>query len=306
MSEVWLDSEAWSFDSRKGGFLTERFKGKLFDSYFGKNSHLTQNHSLKLFLRINLKQINHQLTAKDSIKRSFAIKDWTMDEWYNFTKQFERQSYMWNNRFWLIPPKNFTLFDSKQGSRTTRPNVQCLLITQITNSPGNTHRTIDVVNLDVDAIKKQRQISNVGSGTFKSNARHIDSMDIKPRDITYEDDQDVEHTIKNHYTITHELGHAIGLGHVGILKSRPQCTFAIALKKNGIKNVSSHLRRGANADVCYGEFDAPGLAENIMGYGTKFEEVNAQPWIERVAMHTNTVARDWKVSLVPVAPKIVI
>ena len=306
MSEVWLNSGTWVYNYLKGVFLTERFKGKLFDSYFGRNSHPTQNHSLKLFLRINLQPVNHQLTAKDSIKRSFAIKDWKTDDWYNFTKQFERQSYLWNNRFWLIPPKNFTLFDFKQGNRTTRPNVQCLLITEITNSPSNAHRTIDVVSLDVDAIKKQRHIGNVGSGTFRSNEHHLDSMDIKPRDVTYEDDQGVEHTIKNHYTVAHELGHAIGLDHVGILKSRPQCTFAIALKKNGIKNVSSHLRRGANADVCYGEFDSPGLAENIMGYGTRFEEVNAQPWIERAAMHTNTVARDWKVSLAAVAPKIVI
>jgi hypothetical protein len=304
MSEVWLDSNSWSYNPHSGNVLNERFKGKKFDSYFGKNSHPTQNHSLKIYLRVYLKPINNQTSALDSKKRRFPVKNWTPDEWLNFTTQFERQSYLWNNRFWLIPPKYFSLMDVKFGGRTIRPNIHCFLFTEVTNSPGNAHRTIDVVNLDVETIKKQRHI-NPGSGTFKSNAHHIDSLDIKPRDISYEDDQGVEHTIKNHYTIAHELGHAIGLEHIGVLKSRPQCTFAISLKKHGIKNVSSHLARGANAEVCYGEFDSLGLAENIMGLGTKFEEVNAQPWLDRVEMHTNTNAADWKVLLAPVSPKAV-
>jgi hypothetical protein len=42
-----------------------------------------------------------------------------------------------------------------------------------------------------------------------------------------------------------------------------------------------------------------------MGYGMKFEEVNAKPWIERVAMHTNTLASDWKVSLSLILPQVV-
>jgi len=305
MSEVWQNSDTWSYSPHTGCVLKERFKGKLFDSYFGKSSHPKQNHSLKIFLRINLKQVNNQTTALDSKKRSFPVKNWTPEEWYDFTTQFERQSNLWNNRFWLIPPKYFSLMDVEFGGRKMRPNMHCRLITEVTNSPSNGHRTIDVVNLDVDSIKKQRGI-NPGSGTFKSNAHHLDSLDIKPRNVSYEDDQGVEHTIKNRYTIAHELGHAIGLKHIGVLKSTEQCTFAISLKKHGIKNVSSHLARGSNAEVCYGEYDSLGLAENIMGLGTKFEEINAQPWIDRVAMHTNTVARDWRILLAPTAPKAII
>ena len=62
---------------------------------------------------------------------------------------------------------------------------------------------------------------------------------------------------------------------------------------------SQFIARGANRSFA----SAPGLAENIMGLGTKFEEINAKPWIERIAMHTNTPARDWKVALKLTSPQ---
>ncbi len=301
MSDVWLESEGWTFNAAAGHKWNDKYKGKLFDSYLGKSSHYTQNHALKLFLRIYLKPVNGKITAADTKKRDFPVKDWSASEWSNFTAQFIKQSNLWNNRFWLVPPKDFKLMDAKNGGPSIRPNVMCQLITELTSSPSNAHRTVEVVNLDVDALRKQRG-RNPTSGTFRSNARLLDSLDIQARNTSYEDDRGVEHTIKNYYTIAHEVGHAIGLKHVGVLKARPQCTFAIALKSAGIKNVSSHLDRGSNAEVCYGEFDTPGLAENIMGLGTKFEEINAQPWVERVVMHTNTSAKDWGIRLGPTTP----
>jgi hypothetical protein len=300
MSEYWLDAETWNHNPHLGSVLNQRFKGQKFDSYFGKNSHHTQNHALKIYLRIHLKQVNTQV-ATDSKRRNFPAKNWTPDEWLNFTTQFERQGRLWNNRFWLIPPKYFTLLDDKSGGRAVRPNVQCFLFTEVTNSPANAHRTINVVNLDSDAIRKNGR--NPTSGTFRSNERNMDSLDIKPRANRYEDERGVEHTIENYYTVAHEIGHAIGLKHIGVLKSRPQCTFAISLKKHGITNVSSHLQRGSNAEVCYGEHDSLGLAENIMGLGMKFEEINAEPWLKRAALHTNTRAEDWKVVLAPKSPQ---
>lgn len=298
-----MDSETWNYNPHAGCVLNQRFKGGKFDSYFGRNSHHTQNHALRLYLRIHLKPVDGK-TATDLRKRSFPTKNWTPDEWLKFTTLFERQSNMWNSRFWLLPPNYFTLLDDKSGGRAVRPNVACNLVTQVTNSPSNTHRTIEVVNLDVEAIRREQGIEP-GSGTYRSDARHLDSLDVKPRNPRYTDDRGVEHTIKNYYTIAHEIGHALGLKHIGVLKSRPQCTFAVSLRKHGVKNVSSHLKGGGNSDVCYGKYDSLGLADNIMGLGTKFEEINAQPWLERVAMHTNTRAGDWKVALAPRSPQTV-
>jgi hypothetical protein len=306
MSAVWQDSETWSYNPHAGNVLSERFKGKRFDSYFGKSSHPTQNHSLRLYLRVNLKQVNSKTNTLDFNKESFPIKDWSPDEWYRFATDFERQSRLWNNRFWLIPPTYFTLLDVKNGGRAVRPNIHCHLMTEVANSASNAHRTIEVVNLDIPAVKKQKGIDNPGSGTFRSDDKHYDSLDIKPRNNHYTDNDDVEHTIKNYYTIAHEIGHAIGLGHIGVLKSTSKCLIAIYLKSKGItRDVADRYKNGSNSPVCYGRFDYPNVAENIMGLGTKFEEVNAQPWVNRVAMHTNTLARDWKVSLIRTPPKAV-
>src|SRR5262249_55628333 len=121
------------------------------------------------------------------------------------------------------------------------------------------------------------------------------------------DDEGNEYTIKNHYTIAHEIGHAIGLDHIGVLKHTKKCDLAMKFskEKKDPKEIGFELRKGKNAKVCYGQYehDAVSLAENIMGLGYKFEEVNASPWTRRLATHTNTLASDWRISLAHLNPQ---
>lgn len=304
MSEVWLDANTWKHDPAKGPVWQEQFRGKLFDSYLGGSIHYTQNHVLRLILRVFLHPVQNQTVALDSKKRDFPIRNWSGKEWAEFKGQFWKQAVKWNNRFWLVPPRHFAVKDVKSGGRALRPNIRCALDVEIASSVTKAHRIIDVVNLDIKGVKEE-YTEHPTSGTFKSNSKKYDSLDIKPRNTSYEDDQGELHTIKDYNTITHEIGHAIGLPHIGVLKARPQCTLAIKKHKEGDRNVASHLARGANAEVCYGEFDSLGLAENIMGLGTKFEPVNARPWIKTAAMHTNTLERDWSVRMGHLMPSAV-
>lgn len=300
MGDDWKDSETWTFNPQAGIVITERFRGKLFDSYFGRSSHPTQNHVLKLFLRIDLTQVNNKKTAVDGHKKKFPIKNWDQDKWIDYVSAFERQANLWNNRFWLIPPRSFSLWDVNQGSRRIRPNIQCRLITQIISN--NAHRSIKVVNLDIDAIKKQMGNIDISAGTFTSTDKKYDSLDVDPGTSHYVDDKGKAQTISNVHIITHEIGHAIGEEHIGVMKSRPYCTFAISLQDHGIKKVTDFLARGRNSTACYGELDSADIANNVMGFGNRFEEINAQPWVDRIAMHTNTLARDWRVVLSKITP----
>jgi hypothetical protein len=308
MSEIWLDARTWYYRPSVGNLWQERFRGKLYDSYLGKSSHPTQNHVLRLLLRVYLNPVNKR-TANDANKHSFPLKDWTSSGWEKFTKEFEKQSRLWNHRFWLIPPKHFSVVDFSIGRKFVRPNIECYLATELVDSPGKAHRKIDVFNIDVDEVHRRDSVDddNPRLGKFRSDAHHLNSGDTRTGERTYEDAEGSEYTVKHHYTIAHEVGHALGLKHIGNLKHTERCDMAMKFEKEkrDPKTIDSPFRGGLNAKVCYGELDNEnvGIAENIMGVGYKFEEVNASPWTSRLVKHTNTLTSDWKISLVHINPQ---
>jgi len=306
MSEIWLDTHSWFYKPGVGNLWQERFKGKRFDSYLGKNSHYTQNHALYLLLRIYLNPVGKRSTAVDLNKKSFPIKDWTPSGWAKFKEEFEKQSRLWNNRFWLIPPAHFSLMDNRDGGRVLRPNIACHVLTTLTDSPATAHRTIDAINVDADEVKRRDDIDddNPLLGSFRSDDRHIASTAMNTGRRVYEDDNGDTYTIEHHYTIAHEIRHAMGLSHIGIMKHTEKCEMALKFKKDKTnpRDIPFDQRGGGNAPVCYGKYDKAGMAENIMGKGYKFEAINAEPWTKRLAMHTNTLASDWVVTLTALHP----
>jgi hypothetical protein len=310
MGDIWLDSRTWYYRPAVGNLWQERFIGKRFDSYLGKSSHPTQNHGFHLYLRVFLNPVNKRTTAKDANKKTFPIKDWTSSGWEKFTEQFKKQSGLWNNKFWLVPPRHFSIADFDLGRKFVRPNITCLLHTELADAPGKAHRTIDVFNIDVDEVKRRDNLDddNPRLGQFRADDRHLDSTHTDTGPRHYQDQDGNEYTVKHHYTIAHEIGHAIGLDHIGQLKHTKRCELALQFEKEK-KDPKDQpiLRGGHNSRVCYGQYDndAVGLAENIMGIGYKFEAVNARPWKKRLAMHTNTLPNDWRVSLVPIQPQAV-
>ena len=307
MAETWLDARTWYYKPSVGNLWQERFKGRRFDSFLGRSSHPTQNHILKLFLRIYLNPVTKRQSAIDGNKKSFPLKDWTPRGFEKFKRQFEEQSRLWNHRFWLIPPRHFSIGDTDVGGRFVRPNVECAVFTELVDTPTAAHRTVDAYNIDLDAVKKRNNSDDDTPylGNFRSDDRHIASTAVNTGPRTYTDDQDENYTIEHHYTIAHEIGHALGLKHIGIAMHTEKCEMALQFAKDKIEvgKVPLDMRGGGNAAVCYGKHDSANLTVNIMGKGYKFQEINATPWKRRMAVHTNTLASDWHVSLVRLQPQ---
>jgi hypothetical protein len=87
-------------------------------------------------------------------------------------------------------------------------------------------------------------------------------------------------------TLGHELGHALGMLHIKALLGDAQC-------------IANH-----NLDRCYGETDAE--RANIMGGGRDLWRLNAAPWLDRIASHTNTQKAFWTATLnMKTAPEII-
>ncbi len=271
-----------------------------FDSYLIQKKDGVENHTLTLVLKINLNPVTTYglpvFVATDADGSLFWIRPWPPAEWQSFKSKFNKQAMRWSNRFWLVPPAGFNKLDVSVGGRTYRPNIYCHLYIHFNNGATGAHRTIDVVNLH----------HKLNSGSFRSHEGLYDSSDTAPRTNESTDNTGSNNRHVNYLTVVHEIGHALGQPHIGVLHKDPLCSAAVFLDGTPdlVKNISPAIfQGGSNSQVCYGEYAAPDRSDNVMGSGTHFSAFNALPWQDRIAFHTHTKGSDWQVSLSRVTPK---
>lgn len=285
-----------------------------FDSFLILKENGSDNHTLTLVLKMHMNQVSPlsvnlpwlgQVTFPfaDFNGTMFNIKPWTGADFAAFRKSFLHHCAHWNDKFWLIPPAGFTGLDYKLGSRTVRPNIYCHLFVSVLGSGTGAHRKIDIVNLDKKAAASQlgKKEADLNASDFRSDSATYDSLDVKPVPLPYKDQTGTTHRM-NRSTIAHEIGHALGLPHTGVSHGAPLCGLSILAESLPALVTSSAsfpalYKGGSNSQVCYGHSGPASLGANVMGFGLEFDATNAQPWLDRIALHTGTKAADWKVSV---------
>lgn len=262
----------------------------------------TKNHTLTLVLKVFYSQMLHQSLPPDlrvpffepgPPPRGLLLRPWNTETWTEFIRDLKKEAAHWNNHFWLVPPANFTKLDVKLGNRTMRPNVYCHLYVHVVDSQAKAYNKVDVLNFDLTNIPANQQ----NSGLSRSNAAQYHSKDTKNISQWTLDETGQWREAKNFSTIAHEIGHLISLPHIGVTHQDHLCQMAILLDRHVPKstNLPALFTGGSNGAACYGTFSKIIRGANIMGGGMAFEESNAAPWAQRLALHTGTKPEQWTV-----------
>jgi len=244
-----------------GSIANSKFDSELDDSMANDKT----NAELTIFLRVYLEKVPGGGTIKDANNSTdFDVQEWSTTEWAAFKKKYQQQGQaFWHGKFWLQTPDDFSELDTK----THRPNIWCKFSLKVQDTPaGSYHKKIRVCRLKVPAGK------TYGAGTFRSHDSLYDNFDLGVASYVRGG--------KTYYqrTFIHEIGHAIGIPHIGVMTGEPTCPAS-----------------DTNSDACYGVRTDD--RKNIMGFGMALSENCAMPWKKRIAEHTSTSESKWKVHM---------
>jgi len=183
------------------------------------------------------------------------IQRWRVGEFERYVRNLTTSAQrFWDGQFWLKTPNSYDgLNFEARGRGTYRGNIYCKFDLQAAARAGDAHYTIAVV--------RARDGAN-----FRSNAVLYSQNDIRSEHM-------IPHSTVKFWTHFHEVGHLIGLGHVGT---------------GGATNV-----RNDNSPTAYGVTAQE--MQDVMGRGHARHDWHATPWREAAAAFTGVRAADWRV-----------
>ena len=245
-----------------------------FDAYLYKPQTPPEQLKLLIQLRVNLRQwpLGPIPLVADTDGKPFWAQPWPEHDWRHFVRGAAWQASLWNDKFWLVPPETCKDYDVATPHQVWRPNIRCELAVDFA-ATRDVHKTIKAANIDLRA--------NVNPRDFRAAGLIWCSLSAVP--FLFPASAGAGPFL--HSVIAHELGHLIGLGHIGLMLKTPLCMSSIAIQGES---------EGRNDTWCYGVGQGK-IQGNIMGTGSEFTEVNAIPWVWAIKQITGRSWEHWKV-----------
>ena len=264
-----------------------RFDSSLSTDSVSGSSNATLTLDLKLLL--NPRDRNSGIPLKTEDGKDFPVRDWdvTTHEFAKFRDAVKAEAEkFWNaTGFCLTVPSDYRGLDWPANRPSLHPNVDCRFTLSFARGQGDAHAVIDCFRPDYDDAKLNDFRSNAGSGrgqftSFDTAMRNtLLTKACEKRDFVFTGtDLNMEYQtiqakcVVQQMTLPHEVGHLLGLPHVGIVHKNPDCLASLATKPNG----SDHS--------CY-TGPQPNDATNVMGGGMDLDTWNAMPWALRLVDH---------------------
>jgi hypothetical protein len=257
-----------------------------FDShlYLG-NVDFTTNADFYLILRVCLQQgevgagkahdYGYSPGAADAAAHTFDSLAWGANEWENLKKKFKADAEkFWSGKFWLAPKARYTelLYPEPPKAPHVQCNIYCRLQIDMLGSPADAHKIITIYKVPPGRFFR------ADSDTYTAD---------KISEVNPQVDQH-GHKLKQR-TLFHEVGHALGLNHVGVSTHVSYAPGKVCVEAD-------------QADVqCYtGPKDSD--TASIMGRGNTMTLREAKPWQDRIATHTSIAGGDWRTTMYRVYP----
>jgi len=285
--------------SRSGSLGWNKGKSCSFDSELTASVGNSVNATLTITLKLHLvkRDKNSGIALRSYDGKPFPLRNWDVatNEFGRFTEgvQKEAEDFWGRTAFCLVTPDDYRGLDWPQGDPVVHPNVDCQFKLDVVKSAEGAHAVIDCFRPDKDDPEFSFFRSNVsrvpgvfqGHGQFTNFdvllrnsdlARDCEIFDwvLTGKDLDMEYRKVLRKCMVKQRTLAHEIGHLIGLPHVGEIVGNPDCKTAM----------DQDPKEGGNAPACYNGRNE-GETENVMGRGMKLAPWNAMPWALRFVDH---------------------